>query len=206
MYDFQTQLRSGKSTEYVVAELLGTTPYTPRDGVDRHCGDLGFEGIFVEVKSDFRYDKSGNIAVEIADDYGDHAHLTGVGKSVTMGTNVVFVHAFGTTGRFGVYSPDDMLELLSSLIPRKPRVVSAPNSSYVTWSVLLPKPEEHPPVAMVVVDGADLPAAVRAAAAGWTHHDTGDVVATARGLRTALPADLRVKSAPFADWAAPLVK
>ncbi|MCS6557141.1 hypothetical protein NYQ31_01875 [Curtobacterium flaccumfaciens] len=69
----------------------------------------------MEVKSGRRFSSTGNTAIEIADDHGTFAHCTGVGKSVSMGTNAVFVHALGETGKFAAYDPSDMLEHLDRL-------------------------------------------------------------------------------------------
>ncbi len=203
MHRFDTHFRDGQRAEDAVAELLGTRRFRPADGIDRHVADLPFEGLRVECKADFMFDKTGNMAVEFADDHGEYAHCTGVGKTVTMGSNAIYVHILGSTGRFAVYNAGDMVAFLSEVAERKPRVVSARNSTYNTWSVLIRDPERTPAAPFTITGGEHLPAVVRAAADPWTHQRTADVLRTVRSLRPALPADLRVKSGEHAPWAAP---
>ncbi|WIE80965.1 hypothetical protein [Curtobacterium sp. MCSS17_016] len=203
MHRFDTHFRDGQRVEDSVAALLGTRRFTDGDGVDRHAGDFAFEGMLVECKSDFMFDKTGNMAVEFADDHGGYAHCTGVGKTVTMGTNAIYVHVLGTTGRFAVYNAEDMVAYLGSIATARPRVVSAKNSTYDTWSVLIRTPDAVPAAPFTITGADHLPAVVRAAAAPWTHRQQQDVLDVARALRPALPADLRVKDAVGAAWATP---
>jgi hypothetical protein len=81
-----------------------------------------------------------------------------------MGTNAVFVHALGETGKFAAYDPSDMLEHLDRLREQKPRVVPSKNQGYQTWSVLLRDPERIPSAPFVITGGDHLPEAVRTAA------------------------------------------
>lgn len=157
----------------------------------------------MECKSDFMFDKTGNMAVEFADDHGEYAHCTGVGKTVTMGSNAVYVHVLGTSGRFAVYNAEDMVAYLGSIVPKRPRVVAAKNSTYNTWSALIRDPASVPAAPFTITGADHLPAAVRAAAAPWTHRQQQDVLDVARALRPKLPADLRVKDGLGAAWAAP---
>lgn len=199
MHSFDTHFRDGLRVEDRVAELLGTRRFTSSDGVDRHAGDFAFEGLLVECKSDFMFDKTGNMAVEFADDHGVFAHCTGVGKTVTMGSGAIYVHVLGTTGRYAVYNAEDMVAYLGGL--NRPRVVSAKNSTYNTWSVILRNPATLPAAPFAITGADHLPATVRAAAAPWAHRSQQDVLTVARALRPALPADLRVKDAVGAAWA-----
>ena len=203
MHRFNTHLRDGLQVEDSVAALLGTRRFTSSDGVDRHAGDFSFEGLLVECKSDFMFDKTGNMAVEFADDHGEFAHCTGVGKTVTMRSGAIYVHVLGTSGRYAVYNAEDMVAYLGRIAGRRPRVVAAKNSTYNTWSVLLRNPAGLPAAPFTITGADHLPAVVRAAAAPWTHRQQSDVLDVARALRPALPADLRVKDRLGAAWAAP---
>jgi hypothetical protein len=203
VHSFDTHFRDGLQVEDSVAALLGTRRFTSSDAVDRHAGDFSFEGLLVECKSDFMFDKTGNMAVEFADDHGEFAHCTGVGKTVTMRSGAIYVHVLGTSGRYAVYNAEDMVAYLGSVAGRRPRVVAAKNSTYNTWSVLLRNPAGLPAAPFTITGADHLPAVVRAAAAPWTHRQQQDVLDVARALRPALPADLRVKDRLGAAWAAP---
>jgi hypothetical protein len=204
VHSFDTHFRDGLQVEGSVAALLGTRRFTSSDAVDRHAGDFSFEGLLVECKSDFMFDKTGNMAVEFADDHGEFAHCTGVGKTVTMRSGAIYVHVLGTSGRYAVYNAEDMVAYLGSVAGRRPRVVAAKNSTYNTWSVLLRNPAGLPAAPFTITGADHLPAVVRAAAAPWTHRQQSDVLDVARALRPALPSDLRVKDRVGAAWAAPV--
>jgi hypothetical protein len=165
VHSFDTHFRDGLQVEDSVAALLGTRRFTSSDAVDRHAGDFSFEGLLVECKSDFMFDKTGNMAVEFADDHGEFAHCTGVGKTVTMRSGAIYVHVLGTSGRYAVYNAEDMVAYLGSVAGRRPRVVAAKNSTYNTWSVLLRNPAGLPAAPFTITGADHLPAVVGASGA-----------------------------------------
>lgn len=85
-----------------------------------------------------------------------------------------------------------IVEVLGSIASRRPRVVSAKDSTYDTWSVVLRNPAVLQAAPYTITGTDHLPAVVRAAAAPWTPREQSDVTA-APALQPSLPADLRVK-------------
>ncbi|WIB65540.1 hypothetical protein [Curtobacterium sp. MCBD17_040] len=198
MYEFAPQYEQGRRVESLVARALGAT-LDQKGSVSRHAGDMWFGPTPVEVKNDAAFDRTSNMAVEFTDAFPDRAHCTGVGKSVTMGVESVFVHALGSSGVFAVYNPDDMLDHLHRTAATRPRIVSAENRGYITWSVLFRKPLLRPPAPVVLSDEAHLPETVRALKAGWVTHTAADVVRVVRALKPDLPR-LQVKPDATAEW------
>ncbi len=134
---FADDLARGRTGEVEVAGLLGV----PLGNLHRDLGDMlapTFIGLTpVEVKTDFRFPSTGNIAIELLDVQSNRTVATGVAKSVHLAVPTLYIHQLGSGGDFLIYDPSSTLRFLAASAGRLGRVVAVPNRGYRTVNVIL---------------------------------------------------------------------
>jgi hypothetical protein len=129
---FGDDLKTGAAAEGVVANLLGVS----LGATNRDVGDMMAptkSGVIpLEIKMDRSFDRTGNIALELADVHPDKMVGTGVGKQSLIGAPSLNCHIMGTSGKVALYEAATTLEYMRSHPKIFSRLVSVRNKGYST--------------------------------------------------------------------------
>jgi hypothetical protein len=140
--NFKNDLATGHDGELRVAQVLGTE----LGAITRDSGDLMAQTLLgmvpLEIKNDVAYNKTGNIAMEMADVFSNHMVGTGVGKQALIGVPSVNCHLLGDSGQVLVYEAITTLrQMAAEPLDMFHKLVTVRNNVYHTVSGLMRPPE-----------------------------------------------------------------